>query len=817
MDKSGHEKGTPDTAVQGAVARDAVKKRTVGDYAREAFFGLLYSLWGYLLGRCALPFGAKPFGIALLCASENRTLWVYVGVCLSAIGSPHAIMRVVAYSAVLLIRLLVRLVFDTPWEAAEGGEIGEKTFFEARHLFFNEHLSLRMCTSCVGALSVGVYLLVRGGFLYYDLYGALISLFTAPVAVALLVGLFGERRKKEIYRTVSFISLAAALVYATRTLELYHISAAAFGALFASLYLVRREGTVKGVLAGAVLGLCYSPALSPLFAFGALCGGIVFPTSVTLGTVTVFTVGTAWALYTKGIGALNGLLPAILAASVLYAVTDKLFISEKKKNTLGETEDTTKISESEAARTEDGVALLDASSLNGIRLCDTETRVGAVRESFSALSGVFESMSDMLRRPCEEDLRRICDNAFDSSCTGCAQKEICWDENYRQTDSEISVLCASLHRDGSVSAVDASAALKARCARLPDILDEINHNASAHASRILQYDKTEIFANDYSVMADILSEAMGNNEAEYELDALLSQKLCDALSRSETSVKIKAAAVFGKRKKRVALALYGDESFLAAREEILRIAGEICSCRMTFEKEEKLGDGTLSVLLSASRKLRVRCVSRTLRSDGEEEYCGDTVGTFEDGDDRFYAFISDGMGAGYDAAVTSGICALFLKKMLSAGNGCESALRIINGFLRNKGNGSLHECSATVDLWELDLLSGKASFCKCGAAPTYVLRDGGLFKIRSKTLPIGILREPDTKRIGFDVDAGDVIVMVSDGITQGKEECLWLYDLLRGNISSLGIERTAELVMNYAKKEGSTDDMSILILKVENQ
>ena len=157
---------------------------------------------------------------------------------------------------------------------------------------------------------------------------------------------------------------------------------------------------------------------------------------------------------------------------------------------------------------------------------------------------------------------------------------------------------------------------------------------------------------------------------------------------------------------------------------------------MTVEKEEKLGDGSLSVLLTASRKLRVRCVSRTLRSDGEEEYCGDTVGTFEGGDDRFYAFISDGMGAGYDAAVTSGICALFLKKMLSAGNGCESALRIINGFLRNKGNGSLHECSATVDLWELDLLSGKASFCNCGAAPTYVLRDGGLFKIRSKTLPI---------------------------------------------------------------------------------
>ena len=139
---------------------------------------------------------------------------------------------------------------------------------------------------------------------------------------------------------------------------------------------------------------------------------------------------------------------------------------------------------------------------------------------------------------------------------------------------------------------------------------------------------------------------------------------------------------------------------------------------------------------------------------------------------------------------------------------------MLNGFLRNKGSGSIHECSATVDLMELDLIGRRASFYKSGAAPTYVLRDGALFKLRSKTVPVGILKEPDTKKISFDVSAGDVIVMVSDGVTQGREECPWLFDLLRGNVDSLGVERTADLVMKYAKGEGCTDDLSVVIVKI---
>ena len=94
----------------------------------------------------------------------------------------------------------------------------------------------------------------------------------------------------------------------------------------------------------------------------------------------------------------------------------------------------------------------------------------------------------------------------------------------------------------------------------------------------------------------------------------------------------------------------------------------------------------------------------------------ETVNVFVSRKDYFYALISDGMGTGEDAAFTSELCSVFLEKMLGAGNSIETSLKMLNGFIRSKSRASsAGECSATVDLLELDLLTGSASFVKSGA------------------------------------------------------------------------------------------------------
>ena len=83
------------------------------------------------------------------------------------------------------------------------------------------------------------------------------------------------------------------------------------------------------------------------------------------------------------------------------------------------------------------------------------------------------------------------------------------------------------------------------------------------------------------------------------------------------------------------------------------------------------------------------------------------------------------MGSGEEAALTSRMCRVFLEKMLACGNKKSVTLEMLNNLICSKST----ECFATVDLLEIDLMLGIASFIKSGAVPSYVIRDRRLIKL----------------------------------------------------------------------------------------
>ena len=766
---------------------------------RELFFGVLYAMGGYLLGACALPFSAYPLGVAFLCASERRVPYLFVGLCLSAMGLSAPVVRISSYVMALLIRVVVRLTLDKPRKKER--ETGESDSLTWGAMVFGERTSLRMTTACLAVFCVGAYRLIEGDFLYYDLYGTLIGMGVAPVATLLFSGLDRPRTAwRGMAQTVGLIALSCALIYAARSLRVAYVSVSAFGAMLASLYLTRREGVLKGAVAGLLCGLAYLPAQAPLFALAAVCGGILFPVSVTLSTIIIIVVGSAWAIYVRGLGALSGLIPAILSASVLFGVIDRLFLRKAEADEL-------------AAEEPLICEVLNESAVDGVRLFDTSCRIKSVCEGFSSMSEIFSAMSRETPRPCAEELQAICDRAFDSSCASCQERQRCLEENRREMENEMASLSSRLYRDGVVDRRDVGEELAARCTRMPDILDEINHNAGLHFSRVLQSDRTEIFAADYAAIAAILAEAMVAGEGEYAVDGSLGA--CLAEKMPEQSANILGVTAWGKDRLRV---LVRSRELLTTEQsaKVADLIAEQTSRRVESEASDVRADGLHDTVFAERERFSLSVAKRILRAEGEEEYCGDSAGVFAR-DGMQYAFISDGMGSGREAALTSGICSLFLQKMLRGGSRCETVISMLNDFLRNKATGSLHECSATMDLMALDCLHGKVGFYKCGAAPTYIFRAGSLFKLRSKTLPIGILKQADVKRIRFEACSGDVIVMVSDGVTQGREECPWLYDLLYRHAENLPIEKLADLIVRHVKADGSEDDVSVLVLRVEEQ
>jgi stage II sporulation protein E len=131
-----------------------------------------------------------------------------------------------------------------------------------------------------------------------------------------------------------------------------------------------------------------------------------------------------------------------------------------------------------------------------------------------------------------------------------------------------------------------------------------------------------------------------------------------------------------------------------------------------------------------------------------------------------------------------------------------------------------------IDIFRLDRITGEGIFIKSGAAPSYIKRDGALFRIRSATMPIGVLRNIDAEKIRSRVGRGDVIFMMSDGISgvneaavreakydanwDGGADAPWLIDMLNSfNAEATDIPK--RIVEGAAKNNTHPDDMTVIV------
>ena len=138
---------------------------------------------------------------------------------------------------------------------------------------------------------------------------------------------------------------------------------------------------------------------------------------------------------------------------------------------------------------------------------------------------------------------------------------------------------------------------------------------------------------------------------------------------------------------------------------------------------------------------------------------------------------------------------------------------MLNNLILSRCSDSTGECSSTIDLIELDLITGGTSFIKGGAAPSFVIRGGTVHRLQAGTAPIGIIRKLDTQVCRFDLRAGDTVVMISDGIMQDDPECKWL----TGYLNECGETDPEEIVYEiclHASESPVHDDCSAVALRI---
>ena len=194
---------------------------------------------------------------------------------------------------------------------------------------------------------------------------------------------------------------------------------------------------------------------------------------------------------------------------------------------------------------------------------------------------------------------------------------------------------------------------------------------------------------------------------------------------------------------------------------------------------------------------------------------GDAGVWFKDDAGRLNFLLCDGMGSGVDAREDSETALRLLEKFLRAGLDPEETLNTVGEALALRGEeeGGF----TTVDLLQIDLFSGKSAVYKLGAAPTYLRRGGGVERLSGESLPAGVaaaggLGGPDS--FTLSLDAGDCVVLLTDGVTTGKED-RWLRQLLAEFDGLSPQALAAQILKESGPRSGSGDDRTVIVIKLD--
>jgi len=671
--------------------------------------------------------------------------------------------------------------------------------------YFHEALSLRCLTAAFAAFVFGLFRLMTGGYLYYDYFGLLSGLLLSPVLTAVFGLSFlksDDAAKYAKFRIFGWAALFASLIYALRGVTLFGFSPAFALTLAAAMAVSVGRGNKRNhgifgscMLYGCVTGFiggvafCGTDSMTVILSAAGLAAGLLMPLSKLFAATGVIAVTTLFGLSAGGIETLRSVLPDTLGALTVFLPLARYHLLPKLPFGVAELPETA----------------VTSLSVSEKKQQDTAIRIRLLSQSLEKLSDVIYTLSDRLRRPGIIDLKQVCDSSFEKYCSRCSLSSLCLEREYSSTLDAQSKMTTTLYREGSVSVEDVPEYMQKRCYNIERIVTEMNASAAALAAELVRCDKTSAFAMDYEALSKLLSEAVTATEREYQIDS----ESCERLRRSLKYMDMPQARAicWGQRKKQVVIGGIELAGIRLGAEEIRRMTENLLRTPLTKPQFRVNGE---EVEISMTARRRYRTESATASGVKESESAnGDTATVFDGRDDYTYALISDGMGSGREAAVTSKLCAVFLEQLCGCGNKT-AMLELLNGFIRSRQN----ECSATIDLCEVDLLSGRANFIKSGAAPSFILRGGNLYKLQSKTVPIGIMPTIDAEQIGFDLEGGDVIVMLSDGIAQSLEDGVWLANLLtyewEDNLTGM-----AEKILDTAtEKNNRKDDMTVVLLRV---
>ena len=440
-------------------------------------------------------------------------------------------------------------------------------------------------------------------------------------------------------------------------------------------------------------------------------------------------------------------------------------------------------------------------------------RLSAVAQALADVGDTVNAVCAHGAPPRGENFDFVVDYTARRLCQGCRQRERCWIHSYSGMVDGLYHLKAPLEARGKVEIEDLQGMLSA-CAHPSDLCAAVGHGYRLWRSRRQTRARAAVLRaalrDQYTAVAEALAQLAGQMGAaglpDPKREARAARLFAEiGLEALECSV---STDLYGRMTAcvTVARAAFAPEELAALTQELGH------ACQRDLALPEVRARHTVTTLTFAERPQFCAVFGAANHPAAGQSVSGDACEQFCDGAGRARLLLCDGMGTGPAAAVDGRMAARLCAELLRAGFSAESTARLVNIALGLK-NGE-QESGATLDVWTVDLYTGRATGYKAGGAPSFLIRGGVPRALEDGGgLPMGILDTAVGRAAALTLNEGDILVAVSDGVLAAGSDRL-LQQLAQCARLGQTPAELARAVADAAVQGGAKDDCTVLALQL---
>ena len=567
-------------------------------------------------------------------------------------------------------------------------------------------------------------------------------------------------------------------------------------------------GSTVGVVTGLILSLANVSSFyqMSLLAFSGLLGGLLKEgkkIGVSLGLlIATVLVG----MYGEGEEVLSITVYETLAAVILFFLTPQILTQRLAKHIPGTNE----------------YAAEQQQYMRRMRDVTAE-KVAQFSSVFQALSNSFTSTDENEKfNETDREVDFFLSNVTEKTCQTCFKKDYCWTRNFDTTYDLMKDIMQEMDQNNGAVSQKVMREWDKHCTRSHKVIDAIGQEITYFQAN--QKLKKQVKESRRLVAEQLLgvSEVMGNfaNEIQRERESHHRQEeqILDALQ--EFGIQIEQVEIYSLMKGNVDIDMtvpycqgHGECEKLIA-PMLSDILGE--TIVVNSEECSTIPNGFCHVTFGSAKAFVVETgVSHAAKDGGFVS--GDSYSTIELGLGKYAIAISDGMGNGERAHYESMETLSLLQKILQSGIDEKVAIKSVNSVLALRTN---DEIFSTLDLAMIDLQNASAKFLKIGSTPSFIKRGNKVIKIQASNLPMGMFQDFDVDVVGEQLKAGDLLIMMSDGVFEGPKH-VENYDLwMKRKVQELQTDEPqaiADLIIEEVIRSRSgyiDDDMTIVVAKI---